>query len=192
MKRFLRKSPSSKDSVKQNPPTFDSTGSGSAVHEGGAETQSGWDLRLSTRLVYLGCKQISEAKSLKLLYDITKQLKERERQEKRGKQVVFELHALNIVVVDAVSTTPDLNIPLMCVSMCANDKSKSVADCFAIVATAKPGVHECHVFQCKSMKEVRNSVSHSVTVGGRICFLYDTSSSYASVLHFASSDFAKR
>jgi hypothetical protein len=99
--------------------------------------------------------RVPEAKSLQRLYEITKQLKERERQEKRSKQVVFELHALHIVVVDAVSAAPDLSIPLVCISMCANDKAKAVANCFGIIATASPGVHECHVFQCQTSKEVR-------------------------------------
>lgn len=155
MRKFRRKSPVNKDAVGVKLPTSDSERRDSGDQEGGTERPSGWDLKLSARLSYLGCMRIPEAKSLQRLYEITKQLKQRERQEKRSKQVVFELHALHIVVVDAVSSAPDLNIPLVCISMCANDKAKAVANCFAITATASPGVHECHVFQCQSSKEVR-------------------------------------
>lgn len=159
MRRFRRKTSVTSDQVKTEEP-YDSRRRDGTGQEGGTEQPNTWDLRLSARLSYLGCMRVPEAKSLQRLYEITKQLKERERQEKRSKQVVFELHALHIVVVDAVSAAPDLSIPLVCISMCANDKAKAVANCFGIIATASPGVHECHVFQCQTSKEVENIVQN--------------------------------
>eukprot|EP00118_Oscarella_pearsei_P019165 m.202022 g.202022 ORF g.202022 m.202022 type:complete len:1950 (+) comp39602_c1_seq2:196-6045(+) len=122
------------------------------------------EVRLSSRVTYLGCLQVPDARSVQLLYDVIKQVKQlsgKRRGSKGGvqsKQVIFQVHAARLVVSD-LAADPILNIPLGCVSLCANAKGRSSADLFAVSATAQTTkTHECFVFQAQSARECSDIV----------------------------------